>query len=300
MFIYCLTNPGFEAQLKAEAAYRYPDFHPSFSRPGFVTFKVPEGQRVPRFTFARVTGHFLAKGGADLAQAAIQSGARDRIVHRFHLAEGRTEGTEAAEGAGVWDVVEVFPGEFWWGVRTVGPWDWGCPGGLPNLELPDSAPSRAWLKLEEMVLWSRWSPAKGLTALEFGSSPGGASWALLNRGFKVVGVDVAPMAEVCLQNPHFQFCPVSIRDLRKKDLPEKIDVLFCDLGLKPVEAVPQIRHFCQIIPSIRRVYYTLKMGKGQEQKDLEGWFEAFRLLGFEVHTTHLPSNRMELLVVAVR
>lgn len=300
MFIYCLTNPGFENFLKAEAAFRFPDLKLSFSRPGFVTFKAPDVLRIPRFTFARVTGHFLAKGGADQAQEAIHAEVRERVVHRFFLSEGRGEGPEAAEGTGIWDLIEVSSGEFWWGVRTVGPWDWGFPGGLPGLNLPAQAPSRAWLKLEEMLLWSRWNPDKGLTALEFGSAPGGASWALLNRGFRVAGVDVAPMDPVCLAHPAFTFHQVSIRDLRKKDLPEQVDVLFCDLGLKPVEAVPQIRHFCQILPSIRRVYYTLKMGQGQGQADLDRWFDAFRSLGFQVHTTHLPSNRMELLVAGVR
>jgi hypothetical protein len=174
------------------------------------------------------------------------------------------------------------------------------PGGLPDLKLPDEAPSRAWLKLEEMLLWTRWAPGPETTALELGSAPGGASWGLLNRGLRVIGVDVAPMAAVCLANPRFSQLTMSVRDLRKKDLPETVDVLFCDLGLKPVEAVPQIRHLCQILPSIKRVYYTLKMGEGQTTADLDGWRDAFRKLGFTVRSTHLPSNRMEILVAGIR
>jgi 23S rRNA (cytidine2498-2'-O)-methyltransferase len=156
------------------------------------------------------------------------------------------------------------------------------------------------LKLEEMLLWSRWSPPTGTVALELGSAPGGASWALLNRGAQVIGVDVAPMAEVCTSHPHYHHHALSVRDLRKKDLPERIDVLFCDLGLKPVEAVPQIRHLCQIIPSIARVFYTLKMGEGLDTAELDRWRDAFRKLGFTVRSTHLPSNRMEILVAGVR
>lgn len=299
MFFYCLPNPGFESLLKAEAAAHAPDLHPSYSRPGFVTFKASEPRPAPRFTFARIVGQFLGKGSRAQAEATVVA-ETGRIVHRFSLAEGRGSGPEAAPGQEVLDVVAVGPDEFWWGFRTVGPWDWGWAGGMPSFELPQEAPSRAWLKLEEMLTWSRWTPSPQAVILELGSAPGGATWALLNRGATVVGVDVAPMATVCLEHPRFSHRAVSIRDLRKRDLPEKIDALFCDLGLKPVEAVPQIRHFCQIIPSIRRVYYTLKMGDGQTTADLDRWRDALRALGFTVKSTHLPSNRREILVVGVR
>lgn len=300
MYFYCLTNPGFEAKLKAEAGDHAPDLHPSFSRPGFVTFKATKPRAVPRFTFARVSGRFLAKGNAEAAETAIAGEGRGRTVHRFSLADGKGTGPEAPVGGEILDVVALASDEYWWGFRKVDPWGWGVPGGVPNLLLPDEAPSRAWLKLEEMLLWSRWSPGPGTVALELGSAPGGASWALLNRGATVIGVDVAPMAAVCLENPRFQLRAISVRDLRKKDLPDNVEVLFCDLGLKPVEAVPQVRHLCQILPSIKRVYYTLKMGEGQSTADLDGWRDAIRKLGFTVRSTHLPSNRMEVLVAGIR
>lgn len=299
MYYYCLPNPGFEARLKSEAADHAPDLHPSFSRPGFVTFKGTKPRSVPRFTFARITGRFLAKGNAEAADLAVVREGKGRKVHRYSLAEGKGTGLEAAVGEEILDVVAVGSDEFWWGVRTVEPWGWGVPGGNPGLVLPEAAPSRAWLKLEEMLLWSRWSPPSGTVALELGSAPGGASWALLNRGVSVVGVDVAPMATLCLENPQYTHRAMSVRDLRKKDLPDRVDVLFCDLGLKPVEAVPQIRHLCQILP-IPRVYYTLKMGEGLTTADLDGWREAFRKLGFSVRSTHLPSNRMEILLTATK
>jgi hypothetical protein len=103
-----------------------------------------------------------------------------------------------------------------------------------------------------------------------------------------------------MDHPAYTHRGMSVRDLRKKDLPHSVEALFCDLGLKPVEAVPQIRHFCHILPSLKRVYYTLKMGEGQDTQALDSWREAFEKMGFSVETTHLPSNRMEILVVATR
>jgi 23S rRNA (cytidine2498-2'-O)-methyltransferase len=300
MYFYCLCNPGFEARLKAEAAAHAPDLHPSFSKAGFVTFKATKVRQAPRFTFARVCGRFLAKGNAAAAEKASAHDGKGRIVHRFSLADGRGTGVEAPAGSDVFDIIAVGPDEFWWGWRTVDPWGWGVPGGVPALELPEAAPSRAWLKLEEMLLWSRWTPGTGVVALELGSAPGGASWALLNRGAEVVGVDVAAMDKVCLDHPNYHHVGLSVRDLRKKDLPDRIDVLFCDLGLKPFEAIPQIRHLCQIIPSISRLYYTLKMGEGLDTPELDRWRDEIRKLGFTVRSTHLPANRMEILVAGVR
>lgn len=300
MYFYCLCNPGYEAKLKAEAAAHAPDLHPSFSRPGFVTFKTTKHRQPPRFTFARVSGRFLAKGNAAAAEKAILQEGKARIVHRFSVPEGRGTGPEASAGSEILDILQLGPDEFWWGWRTVDPWGWGVPGGMPSLVLPAEAPSRAWLKLEEMLLWSRWTPVPGTVALELGSAPGGASWALLNRGCQVVGVDVAAMAAVCQNHPGYSHRELSVRDLRKKDLPEKIDVLFCDLGLKPFEAIPQIRHLCQIVPSINRLYYTLKMGDGLDTAELDRWRDEIRKLGFTVRSTHLPANRMEILVAGTR
>lgn len=300
MYVYCLCNPGFETRLKAEAAVHAAALRPSFSQPGFVTFKTDKDRPPPRLTFARVSGRFLAKGTAAEAEQAAEIQGRGRSVHRFSLAEGKGEGPEAAPGTEILDVIAVGSGQYWWGVRTVDPWGWGLPGGIPRLVLPEEAPSRAWLKLEEMLLWSRWSPGAETVALELGSAPGGASWALLNRGVRVIGVDVAPMDPLCLNHPLYTHRALSIRDLRKKDLPERVDVLFCDLGLKPVEAVPQIRHLCQIVPTISRLYYTLKMGEGLDTAELDRWRDAFRKLGFTVRSTHLPSNRMEILVAGIR
>jgi len=62
--------------------------------------------------------------------------------------------------------------------------------------LPDDAPSRAWLKVEQALAWAGWDQADrwiGKSALELGSAPGGISLALVRRGLQVDAVDPAPM-----------------------------------------------------------------------------------------------------------
>jgi 23S rRNA (cytidine2498-2'-O)-methyltransferase len=60
-FAYCVCQPGAEPALKHEVAARLDGWKFAFSRPGFVTFKLPAPQSVDRFeplrlTFARAMG----------------------------------------------------------------------------------------------------------------------------------------------------------------------------------------------------------------------------------------------------
>ena len=65
-FVFCTTQPGAEGALKAEVEARAEAWRFSFSRPGFVTFKLPEAISIdrfepPRLMFARAIGLSLAK-----------------------------------------------------------------------------------------------------------------------------------------------------------------------------------------------------------------------------------------------
>ncbi|MEZ4819318.1 MAG: hypothetical protein R3A45_05295 [Bdellovibrionota bacterium] len=62
-------------------------------------------------------------------------------------------------------------------------------GGRPRLELPENAPSRAFLKAEEALLQMNIKTSPGERALEIGCTPGGTLFALLSRGLDVTGLD---------------------------------------------------------------------------------------------------------------
>ena len=75
-FLFTVCQIGSEAALKQEVSQRYPSLRFSFSRPGFVTFRIPdEAARDRRFavhsTFARTWGFSLGKvAGTDGQQLA--------------------------------------------------------------------------------------------------------------------------------------------------------------------------------------------------------------------------------------
>ena len=74
-FLFATCQVGAEAALKAEIAREHPDFHFAYSRPGFLTFKLPAGEAArPDFTlnsvFARTWGFTLGKARDESLDAA--------------------------------------------------------------------------------------------------------------------------------------------------------------------------------------------------------------------------------------
>ncbi len=73
-FLYTVCQRGAEPALKAELAKHWPDFRFAYSRPGFVTFKLPDGADLPedfdlQSVFARTYGFSLGKVTGTDAQA---------------------------------------------------------------------------------------------------------------------------------------------------------------------------------------------------------------------------------------
>ena len=78
-FVFTVCQVGAEGALKAELARLQPDWRLSFSRPGFVTFKVPAQNSLPdpldlQSVFARTSGLSVGRvtgvQGADMARQA--------------------------------------------------------------------------------------------------------------------------------------------------------------------------------------------------------------------------------------
>ncbi len=300
MFIYCLVNKGYEKLLKEEVSFRYPQLRISFSRLGFVTFKSQTHISNIDLIYSRVTGTFIGKYTKDDLDKFISENEKNSLIHNYDLNSDTADGQTAKTGDKITDIIKVNDNEFWVGERVVTDYTWRCSAGLPVIVLPEESPSRAYLKLEDMFLWSGYKYKPGLTAIELGSAPGGVSYALLKRGFKVVGVDSGDMDDICLNNPGFKFLKMSVRDIRKKFIGPDVDILFCDLNLKPVESIPQIRYLSHIYPSIKRVFYTLKVGEGIPIETILAYIDQFRAMGYKIYATHLPANRMEICVAGFR
>ena len=327
-FLFTVCQVGSERMLKAELARDYPTLHPAFGRPGLVTWKSTAGPIGPDFelhsVFARAYG--AALGPARTVEEAVAIAARIgegnplrlHVFERDPIAAAEENGRAAeirasmlaAPGIQFLDGERAEPGDRVVSVAVAGdeplflghhlhasphsPW----PGGLIPVEMPPEAPSRAYRKLEEALAWSGAPVRRGQVAIEIGSAPGGASYALLRRGLDVVGVDPGAMSPVVLASPRFRHVQAAIADARLADHAARADWLVLDVNLAPQIALRAVRGLASALrPSLRGVLFTLKLNDlGTAARIPELLRRVLEMGMTEVRATQLPSNRQEVFV----
>ena len=327
-FAFAVCQLGAEGALKEEVAAAHPTLRFAYSRPGLVTWR-SSAPLPPSFAlgavFARAWGISLGPLGAlpaaprlhvferDVARPGEEPpghvpGARAAAVEARLRAEASfRDGRRARPGELVLDVIVAPEGDEppWLGAHVHGgersPW----PGGAWPVEVPPAAPSRAYRKLEEALAWSRAPLRRGDVAVEIGSAPGGASYALLRRGLEVIGVDPGEMAPAVLgfegrSGNRFRHLPISVGALRREALPARVHWLLLDVNLAPQVALHNVRRLVAALRrGLRGVLFTLKLNDwrmAREVPDLLARISAMGLVG--VRATQLPSNRQEIFVYA--
>jgi 23S rRNA (cytidine2498-2'-O)-methyltransferase len=217
-------------------------------------------------------------------------------------ARPRAEGEPAEVGDLVLDVILGEEGEPWLvGLRRRRPDEVPFPGGRIFVPTPEHVPSRAYFKLEEALVWSRAPVRAGDVAVELGSAPGGASWALLRRGVEVHGIDNAEMDPRVLEyrgpaGNRFTHHRCLMGQVQRHDLPRSLHWVLCDVNLAPQVAFQTIR---RMVARPRRalcgVLLTLKLDTWKAMRHLPRWRTQLDAMGMvEVRITQLPSNRLEL------
>jgi 23S rRNA (cytidine2498-2'-O)-methyltransferase len=347
-FLFTTCQLGAEASVKAELARRWPDFRLAYSRPGFLTFKLPEDHRLKAdfdlgSVFARAYGFCLGKatgnsldelarnvwgvyGGRpvrrlhvwprdaarpgdhdfepSISTAAIE--AREAILRHGPAAETFAEGADdpwaaAARGEFVLDCVIVQPNEWWVGYHRAGTIASRWPGGMSRLELPSNAVSRAWLKMEEALRWSQLPIRTGARCVEIGSSPGGASQALLSRGLIVQGIDPAEMHPSVLAHSNFTHIRKRASQVRRREF-RKVRWLMADMNVAPeytCDVVESIVTHWEV--SIRGMILTLKLFDQEHADRVPEYLERVQGWGYNVvRARQLQHNRQEVCVAVLQ
>jgi 23S rRNA (cytidine2498-2'-O)-methyltransferase len=330
-FVFATCQKGFEAALKADVVRTRPELRLAFSRPGLVTFKAPE-LAADAVTIARPSPWALAWGRSqgqahDTPAAAALLPVDATRLHVFPrdpdapdalrcaagmrsalLASGRFEdGAQAEAGELVADVI-VAPGEpALCGVHRHGrlrsPW----PAGDFPVETPAEAPSRAYAKLEQAIAWAALPMTAGQVAVEIGSAPGGAAYALLRRGITVWSVDPGSMDPGVLDQigpggARVHHVRETLGNVRWEALPRAIDWLLCDVHLAPPVA---LHGLARLVPAWKRslqgAIVTLKMNDDAMRAEVQNSLARVRAMGFSAaEAAHLPANGQELCAVAWR
>lgn len=183
------------------------------------------------------------------------------------------------------------------------------PGGSIPVAMPEDSPSRAFIKLEQAIAWSGLQLAPSQCALEVGSAPGGASYALLLRGLEVLGVDPGEMDPMLAERFGSRFLHIqkTASELQSRDLVRPIEWLILDINAKPKVTLTLIEELIARAPQrfspLRGMILTLKINDWKLARFIPEWLEWVAHLGkpfglTQVHATQLPANKQEICVVA--
>jgi len=346
-FLFVTCQVGAERAVKTEAA-RLGDFRVAFSRPGFLTFKMPAAAELPddfklRSAFARSHGFSLGgvrgSSGESMAQEVwrvfgahscrrihvwprdaappgehgFEPGVTDecrQIKELLRQACPRPEmlapddadsRRPAPRGEPILDCVVVEPDHWWVGFHRARSFASRWPGGMMPLDLPPDAVSRAWLKMEEALRWSRLPIPAGARVAEIGSAPGGASQALLARGLLVAGIDPAAMAPIVLAHPRFRHIRRRAAQVRRREF-RKFRWLTADMNVAPnytLDVVEDIVTHREV--RVRGMLLTLKLFEWELAERLPEYIERIRSWGYNlVRARQLQHNHQEVCVAVLR
>lgn len=344
-FLFVTCQVGAERAVKGELARNWPAFRFAYSRPGFLTFKLPAGHGLAddfnlRSVFARSYGFSLGKTRAASDEERVADAARlagGQLFDKLHVFQrdasapgdrgfepGVTVAAQQAEsalrrlwpaaaqplppppplarsGERVLDCTLVEPNEWWIGYHRASGWASRRPGGFSRLKLPEGAVSRAYLKMEESLRWSRLPIERADVAAELGCSPGGSCQALLARGLNVIGVDPAEVHASVLAEANFRHLRKRGAEVRRSEF-RSVKWLFADMNVAPqytldaVEAVAGSRRV-----ALRGLLLTLKLLDWRLADEVPDYLARIRSWGFPyIRARQLQHNRQEVCVVALR
>ena len=183
------------------------------------------------------------------------------------------------------------------------------PGGDPRILLPTDAPSRAFLKIEETMLWAGLEMKPGQVAVEVGSAPGGCSLALLRRGLSVVGIDPCPQDRqhdaVVRNHPNFSHIRSRLAGVKREQLPPTVDWLLCDANVTPQSILPLLSTLAVALsPTLKGVIINLKLNNDNWDTGvalIPEFLDKVRAMGMtSVRATQLPSHGQEIVAVGLK
>lgn len=316
-FLYFVCNPGSERALKSEVARAELGWTSAYARPGFVTMKAQapvDAALEADFVFARAYGLSFGKVASTELQGRVEALAKEaagpvvcRAIPRSEdlgpLAgeldvqlRSATPQNSAAPERTVIDLSVVSPVEWWIGARKVkGPLRPVAPG----IAAPEKAPSRAYLKLHEVLLWSGLEPKRGERAVEVGVSPGGAAYYLLERGLEVTGIDPATVDPALVKHRGFHHIMRSFSLLEPDELPRSFEWLLVDINAAPPVALKAVDMLTKKAAGLRGLILTLKLKDAKAEDALPHALKDLEALGFRnPRAAQLSSHRKEVAVVA--
>ncbi len=337
-FLFVTCQVGAETAVKRELARDWPEFRFAYSRPGFLTFKLPTGSQADdvqlNSVFARAYGFTLGRATGETIEARVSTAREpigDRRFNTLHVwqrdpapvgqrgfepspnpqtDEARDALWQPLDSSGhpwwfassgpVLDCILVEPNEWWLGYHRIRSIPSRWPGGIFHLpEPPAEVVSRAYVKMREALAWSRLPIKRGDIVAEIGSAPGGASQALLEKGLKVIGIDPATMDERVLAHQKFTHLQKRGHEVRKREF-RAVRWLTADINIAPEYTLDTVAAIVSHpAVKIEGLLLTLKLLEWKLADEVPTYLERVRSWGYQqVAARQLSHNRQEICIAA--
>lgn len=211
------------------------------------------------------------------------------------------EDERAAVGDLVINIMLIEENEAWLGYHVHSDKYCPYPGGKWPITMPQDSPSRAYLKLEEVLAWSNLPLKVGDIAVECGSAPGGASLALLNRGLEVVGIDPAEMDPLFQTQSKFRHIQREVGGVLREDLPNRVDWLLSDMNISPQVSLASVdRLGTRMMDSLLGMILTLKLNQWKVAQEIPPWIAHVKAMGLKrIRVAQLSTHGQEVALVGL-
>ena len=325
-FIFFCTNIGNEQLLKEEVKCFFPELHFGYSRKGFLTFK-NTGVKYTLETISQLELAFATRSGLCLGksdQANLKTNITEYLkqvsfelskcaIHNFSINFDGVLNSKELIGMDndfhtpinktVLNLMSLSENEIWIGIHKVTKTTTRYPNSDPQIKLPELSPSRSYLKIAQAVELYNLNIDPEDNWIDFGSSPGGASFYLLDKGHKVWGVDPAEMSKEILDHKNFNHVMCSVQDLSQEELPdEKIHWAYVEININPKQAIKEVLRLIKKYNfSLKGIIFNIQMIKMDHVKNIEFYEDHLYDWGLSnLLSRQLPSHGKEYVIIARR
>lgn len=321
-FFYFLTIEGNESLLKEEVRLFFPNLRFAYSRPGFCTFK-NAGENLSLEEFAKKRFIFALSYGENLGRikveqlddniSAIDNDSQSNPVNLCFYELPNLKPDEAWDRVAqkykeyprnfpVYDLIRTHGQEVFVGLRQQD--RFGSPFLRKINSEQEGRVSRAFYKgadaLELFKIANKDAKSKTREVLELGCSPGGTTQYLLEKGFKVQGVDPGDMDSTILSHENFIFHKTSVQDFRI--FPKNnISILMSDINLNPIMVLGECQRLASFLPNLKYVFITCKFKDDKQLSSIRKYVQMLKAMKMKrIELLQLPYHRKEMLAFASR
>ena len=308
--LYFISLIHLLGHLKEEVAEYYPNWKFNKGSNGFVTYRVEKEYTLEEIhdfsvTFSMVTGKFIERGTKSEIEALIESTKEKYQAHTVHRWDLVDESGEMGDRKTRGPVVEVirtdsdsYEDEYVLGVRFQVRGDFAPFSGTTPIPEEKHAPSRAYYKLGEA--FKRFRPLVGHEEvfLDIGCAPGGSTYYLLKKGYRVLGVDPVPVDRIVTEDFPEGFLPLSrsydkLKAKHLKGLPPVNWIVF-DVDTPSLEALENLLKLMSKLEECVGLIMTVKLEQNFNLSDVREMERLALSYGFsDIRKSILPSHDKE-------